>query len=71
MNETRLLSHDDLTVGEISDHRNISPSKAYESAHRKTFPICRFLGGIRVPKAPFPAWIEKMSDLSGVLMPGA
>lgn len=71
MNETRLLSHDDLTVGEISDHRNISPFKAYELAHPKAFPVCRFDGSIRIPKDSFLAWIETRALLPGGLMPGA
>lgn len=71
MNETKLLSHDDFSVSEISDPLNISPFKAYELAHPKAFPVCCFGGSIRVPKEPFPAWIVKMTDLPGGLMPGA
>ena len=46
-------------------------SKAYELAHRKDFPICRFGGSIRIPKAPFLAWIEAKTYLPSGLRLGA
>ena len=42
---------------------NISQSKAYELAHRKDFPACRFGGAIRIPREPFLAWIEQKTYL--------
>ena len=49
MNETKQLNHDYLTISEVKDYLNISQSKAYELAHRKDFPICRF-GGSSCPE---------------------
>lgn len=71
MNETRQLNHDYLTISEVKDYLNISQSKAYELAHRKDFPICRFGGSIRIPKAPFLAWIEAKTYLPSGLRLGA
>lgn len=71
MNEMKQLSHDYLTINEVKDSLNISPSKAYELAHPKAFPVCRFGGSIRIPKASFLAWIETRTLLPGGLMPGA
>ena len=69
MNETKQLNHDYLTISEVKDYLNISQSKAYELAHRKDFPICRFGGSI--PKAPFLAWIEAKTYLPSGLRLGA
>lgn len=71
INEMKQLSHDYLTINEVKDYLNISQSKAYELAHRNAFPICRFDGNIRIPKASFLAWIETRTLLPGGLMPGA
>lgn len=71
MNEMNQLSHDYLTINEVKDYLNISQSKAYELAHRNAFPICRFDGSIRIPKASFLAWIETRTLLPVGLMPGA
>ncbi|WP_418738266.1 helix-turn-helix domain-containing protein [Dysosmobacter sp.] len=38
---------------------NISQSKAYELAHRKDFPVCRFGGSIRIPREAFLSWVEQ------------
>ena len=71
MNDTKQLNHDYLTISEVKDYLNISQSKAYELAHRKDFPICRFGGSIRIPKAPFLAWIEAKTYLPSGLRLGA
>ena len=63
MNETKQLNHDYLTISEVKDYLNISQSKAYELAHRKDFPACRFGGAIRIPREPFLAWIEQKTYL--------
>ena len=61
----------DVSISGDIDYLNISQSKAYELAHRNAFPICRFDGSIRIPKASFLAWIETRTLLPGGLMPGA
>ena len=66
MNGTKQLNHEYLTICEVKEYLNISQSKAYELAHRKDFPVCRF-GSIRIPKAPFLAWIEAKTYLPGSL----
>ena len=52
-----------LTIAEVKDYLNISQSKAYELAHRKDFPACRFGSAIRIPRDPFLAWIEQKTYL--------
>ena len=59
MNETKQLNHDYLTIADIKNYLNISQSKAYELAHRKDFPVCRFGGSIRVPREAFLSWVEQ------------
>ena len=49
MNE-RNLKNQYLTIAQVKDYLNISQSKAYELAHRKDFPACRFGGAIRIPR---------------------
>lgn len=65
------LKNQYLTIAEVKNYLNISQSKAYELAHRKDFPICRFGGSIRIPKAPFLAWIEAKTYLPSGLRLGA
>lgn len=57
------LKNQYLTIAEVKDYLNISQSKAYELAHRKDFPACRFGGAIRIPRDPFFAWIEQKTYL--------
>ena len=54
-----ILKKEYLTVSDISLYLNISQSKAYELAHRKDFPICRFGGCIRIPCHAFLTWVEQ------------
>lgn len=67
MNGTKQLTHEYLTIKEVKEYLNISQSKAYELTHRKDFPTCRFGGSIRIPKAPFLAWIEAKTYLPAAL----
>ena len=62
MNE-KSLKNQYLTIAEVKNYLNISQSKAYELAHRKDFPACRFGGSIRIPREPFLAWIEQKTYL--------
>ena len=45
-----ILKNQYLTVANVGRYLNISQSKAYELAHRKDFPVCRFGGSIRIPR---------------------
>ena len=54
----KALEHEYLTVAEIQRWLNISQGTAYGLTHRKDFPVCRFGGTIRIPRAPFLAWLE-------------
>ena len=56
-NET--LKNQYLTVANIGQYLNISQSKAYELTHRKDFPVCRFGGSIRIPRAEFLTWVNQ------------
>ena len=67
MNGTRQLNHEYLTIADIKNYLNISQAAAYELSHRTDFPVCRFGGCIRIPKAPFLAWIEAKTYLPGSL----
>jgi len=55
--------HDYMTVSDVGNFLNISLSKAYELTHRKDFPVCRFGGSIRIPRAPFLSWVKEMTYL--------
>ena len=57
------LKNQYLTIAEVKNYLNISQSKAYELAHRKDFPACRFGVAIRIPREPFLAWIEQKTYL--------
>ena len=57
------LKNQYLTIAEVKNYLNISQSKAYELAHRKDFPACRFGGAIRIPRESFLAWIEQKTYL--------
>ena len=48
-----ILKNQYLTVANVGRYLNISQSKAYELAHRKDFPVCRFGGSIRIPREAF------------------
>lgn len=50
-----------LTVNEVRDYLNISTSAAYGLVHRKDFPTARFGSSIRIPKAPFLAWVQRQT----------
>ena len=47
-----------LTIAEVRAYLNISQAAAYQLAHRKDFPVCRFGGNIRIPKDAFMAWVN-------------
>ena len=57
-----------LTVSDVSTYLNISKSQAYELAHRKDFPVCRFGGAIRVPRELFLLWVEKQTHIPAGLV---
>lgn len=57
-----------LTVNDIRIYLNISLSAAYELAHRKDFPVCRFGGNIRIPKDAFLMWVESRTYIPTALM---
>lgn len=50
-----------LTVAEVKDYLKISQSAAYSLTHRSDFPIARFGGTIRIPKAAFLAWVDTVT----------
>lgn len=58
-----MLTKEYLTIKDVRDYLNISQSKAYELTHRKDFPVCRFGGSIRIPRAGFLAWVDQMTYL--------
>lgn len=53
-----ILKNQYLTVANVGRYLNISQSKAYELAHRKDFPVCRFGGSIRIPREAFLSWVD-------------
>lgn len=53
-----------LTISDVSEFLNISPSAAYELVKRRDFPSCRLGGSIRVPKDAFLAWIKMKTSIS-------
>ena len=61
------MTHDYMTVADVSGYLNISLSKAYALTKRKDFPTARFGGTIRVPRTSFLAWVEKMTYLPAEL----
>ena len=52
-----------LTVADVKGYLNISQAAAYELTHRSDFPVCRFGGSIRVPKAAFLAWVDLKTQI--------
>lgn len=48
-----------LTVSDIKAWLNISQGAAYGLTHRADFPVCHFGGAIRIPRAPFLAWVAE------------
>lgn len=54
-----ILEKEYLTVADVGAYLNVSQSQAYALVHRKDFPVCRFGGSIRVPRALFLAWVER------------
>lgn len=63
MKKEILLEKNYLTVADVKDYLCISTTAAYELAHRKDFPVCRFGSSIRIPTHPFLAWVEKHTRL--------
>ena len=63
MKNNKVQEHKFMTVAEVGEHLNISLSKAYALTRREDFPICRFGGSIRIPRAAFMAWVEKMTSI--------
>jgi len=54
---------DYMTVKDVKDYLNISQSAAYALTKRADFPICHFGGTIRIPKAAFLLWVDKMTTI--------
>lgn len=52
-----------LTMSEVKQILNISLASAYELTHRKDFPVCRFGGSIRVPRAALILWIDQHTQM--------
>lgn len=52
-----------LTMSEVKQILNISLASAYELTHRKDFPVCRFGGSIRVPRAALKLWIDQHTQM--------
>lgn len=65
MNTT--LNNPYLTVAEVRKYLNISQSAAYELAHSRDFPVCRFGGTIRIPRKEFLIWVESRTYIPTVL----
>ncbi len=42
-----------MSIKDVKNHLGISTTAAYELAHRKDFPVCRFGSSIRVPAELF------------------
>lgn len=56
-----------MTIADVQAYLNISKASAYELAHRKDFPSCRFGGCLRVPVEPFLLWVERNTYLPRTL----
>lgn len=52
-----------MTVADVEKYLNISKGAAYSLTRRSDFPTCRFGGTIRVPRAAFLVWVEKMTTI--------
>lgn len=52
-----------MTVADVEKYLNISKGAAYSLTRRADFPICRFGGNIRIPKAAFLVWVDKMTTI--------
>lgn len=65
-----ILKNQYLTVANVGRYLNISQSKAYELAHRKDFPVCRFGGSIRIPREAFLSWVEQHTCIPNSLGAG-
>lgn len=50
------------TVEEIGQKMQISRTAAYELVKKGLFPVKRVGGWIRIPKAPFDAWLDGRGD---------
>ena len=48
-----------LTVQDVCSYLNISDGHAYQLAHRRDFPAMYVGSTIRIPTAPFLAWVEQ------------
>ena len=62
MNKTNHADQQYLTVSDIQHWLNVSQGTAYGLTHRKDFPVCRFGGSIRIPRAPFLAWVAEHTN---------
>lgn len=58
-----------LTIKEVREYLSISQSKAYELSRCKDFPVCRFGGAIRVPRAEFLLWVQMHTYVPKSLTP--
>lgn len=47
-----------MTVSEVSRYLHISLSAAYELTRKNNFPVARFGGSVRVPRAEFLEWVQ-------------
>lgn len=56
-----------MTVNDVRLYLNISLSAAYELAHSRDFPVCRFGGNIRIPRDAFLVWVESRTYIPTVL----
>ena len=63
----KLADKEYLTVSDIQQWLNISQASAYELAHRRDFPVCRFGGSIRIPRRAFLAWVESKTCIPNEL----
>ncbi len=54
---------DFLTMSEVKQILNISLAAAYELAHQKDFPVCRFGGSLRVPRKALMLWIDQHTQM--------
>ena len=61
MNEHNLSEF--MTISEVKEYLNISLASAYELAHRKDFPVCRFGGSLRVPRKALLLWVEAHTQM--------
>lgn len=68
MEKNKVLDSLYLTVADVRKYLNISQANAYSLTHRTDFPVCRFGGSIRIPRAAFLAWVDRQTKIPAGLL---